>query len=155
MFKLVLSFFFFFSSRRRHTRWTGDWSSDVCSSDLPGAPGATNPSERGVLEPVGEQGVLAEDLDPRGGGRQAAGQDEQQADGGTADRDVGFAVAAGDGDAGRCPGDEPLSGAGQSGVGGVNMQALAVSAQVLCWRAGRIGGSRGAGGDAGEPFVDG
>src|SRR6266581_220966 len=26
--------FFFFSSRRRHTRWTGDWSSDVCSSDL-------------------------------------------------------------------------------------------------------------------------
>src|SRR5690348_6520786 len=28
------SFFFFFSSRRRHTRWTGDWSSDVCSSDL-------------------------------------------------------------------------------------------------------------------------
>src|SRR5690348_17585882 len=31
---------FFFSSRRRHTRWTGDWSSDVCSSDLarPGEP---------------------------------------------------------------------------------------------------------------------
>src|SRR5438876_2425278 len=27
---------FFFSSRRRHTRWTGDWSSDVCSSDLDG-----------------------------------------------------------------------------------------------------------------------
>src|SRR6266487_6310560 len=26
---------FYFSSRRRHTRWTGDWSSDVCSSDLP------------------------------------------------------------------------------------------------------------------------
>src|SRR5690348_18067003 len=25
---------FFFSSRRRHTCWTGDWSSDVCSSDL-------------------------------------------------------------------------------------------------------------------------
>src|SRR6266487_228761 len=25
---------FFFSSSRRHTRWTGDWSSDVCSSDL-------------------------------------------------------------------------------------------------------------------------
>src|SRR5690242_21578671 len=28
-------FFFFFSSRRRHTRLTCDWSSDVCSSDLP------------------------------------------------------------------------------------------------------------------------
>src|SRR5688500_20103169 len=29
-----LSPFFFFSSRRRHTRLQGDWSSDVCSSDL-------------------------------------------------------------------------------------------------------------------------
>src|SRR5437867_6120196 len=27
---------FFFSSRRRHTRSYGDWSSDVCSSDLLG-----------------------------------------------------------------------------------------------------------------------
>src|SRR5437879_8111877 len=26
--------FFFFSSRRRHTRYIGDWSSDLCSSDL-------------------------------------------------------------------------------------------------------------------------
>src|SRR6266699_7104532 len=26
---------FFFSSRRRHTRCGRDWSSDVCSSDLP------------------------------------------------------------------------------------------------------------------------
>src|SRR6266446_5221494 len=31
---------FFFSSRRRHTRLPGDWSSDVCSSDLT----ATGPS---------------------------------------------------------------------------------------------------------------
>src|SRR2546426_7750654 len=30
----VCFFFFFFSSRRRHTRLQGDWSSDVCSSDL-------------------------------------------------------------------------------------------------------------------------
>src|SRR5690348_18048130 len=53
---------FFFSSRRRHTRWTGDWSSDVCSSDLlefgwrgpkwhepiqiPGDPGSTQSLER-------------------------------------------------------------------------------------------------------------
>src|SRR5690606_40078780 len=28
---------FFFSSRRRHTRFSRDWSSDVCSSDLPQA----------------------------------------------------------------------------------------------------------------------
>src|SRR2546427_8947434 len=27
--------FFFFSSRRRHTIFDCDWSSDVCSSDLP------------------------------------------------------------------------------------------------------------------------
>src|ERR671910_347769 len=33
---------FFFSSRRRHTRLQGDWSSDVCSSDLPVGLGAQN-----------------------------------------------------------------------------------------------------------------
>src|SRR2546426_5408763 len=36
-FEIIISFhlvFFFFSSRRRHTRLQGDWSSDVCSSDL-------------------------------------------------------------------------------------------------------------------------
>src|SRR5690606_40924509 len=30
----VICIFFFFSSRRRHTRFSRDWSSDVCSSDL-------------------------------------------------------------------------------------------------------------------------
>src|ERR1039457_7322578 len=30
----VIVMLFFFSSRRRHTRLQGDWSSDVCSSDL-------------------------------------------------------------------------------------------------------------------------
>src|SRR5437764_3510296 len=30
----VVCWIFFFSSRRRHTRYIGDWSSDVCSSDL-------------------------------------------------------------------------------------------------------------------------
>src|ERR1039457_5537252 len=49
-----LVFFFFFSSRRRHTRLQGDWSSDVCSSDLqvrrpPGRP-AGRPSGRGPGE---------------------------------------------------------------------------------------------------------
>src|SRR5690606_40460454 len=38
MMLLCLSFalclIFFFSSRRRHTRFSRDWSSDVCSSDL-------------------------------------------------------------------------------------------------------------------------
>src|SRR5256885_4686921 len=31
---ILVFLFFFFSSRRRHTRLQGDWSSDVCSSDL-------------------------------------------------------------------------------------------------------------------------
>src|SRR5256885_8150381 len=44
---------FFFSSRRRHTRLQGDWSSDVCSSDLPilfldGGLGTTLEEEHGV-----------------------------------------------------------------------------------------------------------
>src|SRR6266542_4651630 len=35
---------FFFSSRRRHTRCYRDWSSDVCSSDLPvGIDGGAGP----------------------------------------------------------------------------------------------------------------
>src|SRR5690606_41013513 len=35
---------FFFSSRRRHTRFSRDWSSDVCSSDLTPPP-LTNEAE--------------------------------------------------------------------------------------------------------------
>src|SRR5437879_6694801 len=34
MIDLIRVLCFFFSSRRRHTRYIGDWSSDVCSSDL-------------------------------------------------------------------------------------------------------------------------
>src|SRR2546426_2130324 len=41
--------FFFFSSRRRHTRLQGDWSSDVCSSDLATLPRAGFRSLRGLL----------------------------------------------------------------------------------------------------------
>src|SRR6266446_8612935 len=43
--------FFFFSSRRRHTRLQGDWSSDVCSSDLrtPVSPNATKSMALGLL----------------------------------------------------------------------------------------------------------
>src|SRR5207237_1816611 len=36
----------FFSSRRRHTRFKSDWSSDVCSSDLP-ATGSRRPPGSG------------------------------------------------------------------------------------------------------------
>src|SRR5690606_8095904 len=34
MLSVCIFVFFFFSSRRRHTRFSRDWSSDVCSSDL-------------------------------------------------------------------------------------------------------------------------
>src|SRR6478735_9719150 len=42
---------FFFSSRRRHTRLQGDWSSDVCSSDLhvDAQPDAAAGLERGLV----------------------------------------------------------------------------------------------------------
>src|SRR3712207_6646867 len=38
---------FFFSSRRRHTRYWRDWSSDVCSSDLPTTPSASTATSCG------------------------------------------------------------------------------------------------------------
>src|SRR2546426_12810291 len=41
-------FFFFFSSRRRHTRLQGDWSSDVCSSDLLYVTSSEKPSQPAV-----------------------------------------------------------------------------------------------------------
>src|SRR5690606_40241243 len=48
-------FFFFFSSRRRHTRFSRDWSSDVCSSDLVHclARGNGQTAERGTGRPAG------------------------------------------------------------------------------------------------------
>src|SRR5215475_4814268 len=45
-----LLFLFFFSSRRRHTRFSRDWSSDVCSSDLGRLPAGLRPAAD--LDPV-------------------------------------------------------------------------------------------------------
>src|SRR6267154_4291007 len=56
----VICWFFFFSSRRRHTRWTGDWSSDVCSSDLQELP----LREARVTEGDVARNVLEEDPSP-------------------------------------------------------------------------------------------
>src|SRR5690606_40354598 len=45
---------FFFSSRRRHTRFSRDWSSDVCSSDLAGLnPNSLIQLLRRILEQAG------------------------------------------------------------------------------------------------------
>src|SRR5215475_5167093 len=73
---MVFVGFFFFSSRRRHTSFSRDWSSDVCSSDLPGAragrhPGGSHMRDAVIVEavrtPVGKRkgglsGVHAGDL---------------------------------------------------------------------------------------------
>src|SRR5436309_15661436 len=45
---------FFFSSRRRHTRFSRDWSSDVCSSDL-GQRAAAHPARRRRLTALAGQ----------------------------------------------------------------------------------------------------
>src|SRR5207248_4965139 len=46
---------FFFSSRRRHTRSYGDWSSDVCSSDLRGRDGCQRLRVRRIYNPVDDR----------------------------------------------------------------------------------------------------
>src|SRR5690606_39939782 len=64
---------FYFSSRRRHTRFSRDWSSDVCSSDLAGAaagrgagapwspaPGASPAAPAGRGAPAGRDEALGE-----------------------------------------------------------------------------------------------
>src|SRR5690606_7123851 len=48
--------FFFFSSRRRHTRFSRDWSSDVCSSDL-----KTKPTQHSV-KTLMESGITTDIL---------------------------------------------------------------------------------------------
>src|SRR5256885_8194635 len=58
--------FVFFSSRRRHTRLQGDWSSDVCSSDLCPATSTTS-SRRPVRSKTCWASRLAPSASPRGG----------------------------------------------------------------------------------------
>src|SRR5437867_5472936 len=50
------SLLFFFSSRRRHTRSYGDWSSDVCSSDLTAA--TMPPVYRWIADQPGRFAIL-------------------------------------------------------------------------------------------------
>src|SRR5207302_6129615 len=57
------SVIFFFSSRRRHTRFSRDWSSDVCSSDL--APNSCKLAEEssGRLAQHERLGVMTQPLE--------------------------------------------------------------------------------------------
>src|SRR5436309_12274908 len=53
MFIFIFFFFFFFSSRRRHTRFSRDWSSDVCSSDLDNSATAENVKDAILVQSKG------------------------------------------------------------------------------------------------------
>src|SRR5690606_40833882 len=50
---------FFFSSRRRHTRFSRDWSSDVCSSDLEKAKAAEKLGEE-IRDALGKAETVEE-----------------------------------------------------------------------------------------------
>src|SRR5207302_3539789 len=67
---LVSGLFFFFSSRRRHTSFSRDWSSDVCSSDLDDREDGTAPPRvddaGGVLESRRHRRRVAARSRPRG-----------------------------------------------------------------------------------------
>src|SRR5690606_40193914 len=58
---------FFFSSRRRHTRFSRDWSSDVCSSDLSQDKDKRDaedlPRAKTPIDPNAGQGPRAESVD--------------------------------------------------------------------------------------------
>src|SRR6266496_349803 len=46
------AYLIFFSSRRRHTRSLRDWSSDVCSSDLPAVVVVAKPAPTAMKAPA-------------------------------------------------------------------------------------------------------
>src|SRR5207302_4662333 len=67
-------FVFFFSSRRRHTRFSRDWSSDVCSSDLLALrPWKRADVEPGLVEKLLGLGNLLRVRHPAAAGRNANG----------------------------------------------------------------------------------
>src|SRR6266511_4855790 len=57
--------FCFFSSRRRHTRFSRDWSSDVCSSDLLDSLSGAGRGERGEFAQRCDVGALVQDEQQR------------------------------------------------------------------------------------------
>src|SRR5690606_41157642 len=62
----VFWIFFFFSSRRRHTRFSRDWSADVCSSDLAarGSPARFSSKNSASSRPAGSSEVTMGALRP-------------------------------------------------------------------------------------------
>src|SRR5690606_39683206 len=76
---------FFFSSRRRHTSFSRDWSSDVCSSDLAGRVeepigrgGGVDVQDGGYAADVEVLGGLAVVVDDGGGGPELDRSEERR-----------------------------------------------------------------------------
>src|SRR5690348_13597580 len=92
---MIAPSFFFFSSRRRHTRWTGDWSSDVCSSDL----ALILANVLAIFLNVGRlrrRAGTATGLGPRAGGEQAGnGKSQKASSNNRINLHVGFSFEAG------------------------------------------------------------
>src|SRR3989454_5581895 len=63
---------FFFSSRRRHTRLQGDWSSEVCSSDLTNEQADENRHQAPIHSREGHEGKVAAGTEHRRRGAQRA-----------------------------------------------------------------------------------
>src|SRR5207248_3923331 len=62
---------FFLSSRRRHTISYGDWSSDVCSSDLPEGADAAEPERAGIGGELGQEEHARDEADQDDGSEAA------------------------------------------------------------------------------------
>src|SRR5690606_39810886 len=105
---------FFFSSRRRHTRFSRDWSSDVCSSDLDPVEVLVDIPQEAVVVPG--QIVLGR---PAPFGRREVESGKFDRIGHRPLRRVGFGFWRGTGDApykGRCARSEAGAAAHRSGV---------------------------------------
>src|SRR3989454_9907625 len=69
---IFVFFFFFFSSRRRHTRLQGDWSSDVCSSDLESLTDQLEREAEGLFAEIQSVGGVVKGMESRWFQRQMA-----------------------------------------------------------------------------------
>src|SRR6266566_5392127 len=98
--------FFFFSSRRRHTRLQGDWSSDVCSSDLTGDSGERR-IDKGAISRAAGDGDFMPGM-AAGGGAADALEQRRSGGGGKAGR---FGGVRRDGEGGSKLGMFPCDGA--------------------------------------------
>src|SRR5213082_1483824 len=82
-------FFFFFKQKTAYEIVSGDWSSDVCSSDLTAS--AEDASDTAARAVSGEDGQLAEQRELRGGSGESVPHGEQHLDPGRAAADHGDA----------------------------------------------------------------